>query len=185
MVIPAVKVIKGTLCSVPDCDKLAYVRGWCQAHYSRWHRHGTAEDRPRRKDPELLFWSKVDFDGPNGCWLWTAYLDRDGYGLFSSKTLKGRAARMAYLLLVGDISPDLVVDHLCRNRPCVNPYHLEPVTSKVNSRRSEKGERTHCMRGGHPLSGANLYMNPRGLRVCRRCHADNERGRQRRLRAQS
>lgn len=117
--------------------------------------------------PEELFWAKVNFG--DSCWNWTAYLDRDGYGLFRTRTLRGRAARMAYLLLVGDLSPDLVIDHLCRNRACVNPYHLEPVTPKVNSQRSGKGQRTHCIKGGHPLSGDNLIMS-RGLRRCRTCH---------------
>lgn len=170
MATPVGKSVKATQCSVEGCEKPEYVRTFCSAHYSRWYRHGSLDDRPRLKDSEDLFWKKVDFSGD--CWIWTAYCDRDGYGLFSTRFLKGRAARLAYLLLVGDLDPGLVMDHLCRNRSCVNPYHLEPVTNKVNCRRGEYAQRTHCKRAGHPLSGSNLYVNPRGLRGCKRCRAD-------------
>jgi len=174
MVILAGNQTKVMRCTVKDCLNPAYIRTYCRRHYSLWYRHGSTDDRPRWRDPDTLFWSKVNFEGPNGCWLWTAYLDRDGYGLFSTNFLKGRACRLSYLLLVGDVDPTLVMDHVkCRNRACVNPYHLEPVTQKINAKRTEKAERTHCARGGHPLSGGNLYIY-RGLRNCKRCRADTQ-----------
>jgi hypothetical protein len=77
-------------------------------------------------------------------------------------------------LLVGPIPEGMEIDHLCRNRGCVNPEHLEPVTRQENIRRSQSisvanAAKTHCPYG-HLLSGANLYLRPnRGGRACREC----------------
>lgn len=69
-----------------------------------------------------------------GCWLWQAKLNADGYGVFSiSPELSVLAHRFAYEVAVGPIPDGLVTDHLCRNRRCVNPDHLEPVTSRENT----------------------------------------------------
>ena len=85
----------------------------------------TTEDR---------FWSKVEKSA--GCWLWTAGLCH-GYGQFSFLGLDVRAHRFAYELLVGPIPAGLEIDHLCRDRACVNPDHLEPVTHRENGLRGE------------------------------------------------
>ena len=109
-----------------------------------------------------------------GCWLWTGGLQR-GYGRFSFDGRCQRAHRVIYELLVGSISEDLEIDHLCRVKSCVNPAHLEAVTHQENIRRGMTGKvnhwnsrKTHCKRG-HPLSGYNLYQRPTGQRVCREC----------------
>lgn len=100
------------------------------------------------------FWLRVE---PTGfCWDWKGSLTYQGYGQFSvnrSKTV--RAHRFAYELLVGEIPRGLVIDHLCRNRACVNPDHLLPVTSKHNvlvgfGPTAVNARRTHCTKG-HPL----------------------------------
>lgn len=71
------------------------------------------------------------FVAPDGCWLWLGSIDRDGYG--NAKTRYGRAAhRLTYQAYVGDIPEGMQLDHLCRQRSCVNPYHLEPVTQQEN-----------------------------------------------------
>lgn len=83
----------------------------------------------RKSSPEERFWANV-IKGPT-CWEWTgAQVGRanEKYG----HTRMGMAHRVAYELLVGPIPKGLVLDHLCRNRLCVNPAHLEPVTQRTN-----------------------------------------------------
>jgi hypothetical protein len=131
--------------------------------------------RPARPTLAERFWPKVSI-GP-GCWEWTGALGGHGYGQFHIGD--GRkiryAHRVAYELTIGRIPPGLSLDHLCRNPPCVNPAHLEPVTHKVNIVRGDSplarnSRKTHCRRG-HELSGANLEVASRkaGHRRCRIC----------------
>src|SRR6185369_13442505 len=80
------------------------------------------------------FWSKVDASGD--CWIWRGTDDGKGYGVMHLGRTTTTAHRFAYTLLVGPIPPGLQIDHLCRNRACVNPDHMEPVTQRVNSLRS-------------------------------------------------
>lgn len=82
------------------------------------------------------FWSRVT-ETPGGCWLWTGALCDSGYGRFRAGTLV-RTHRYAYELMVADIPDGLDLDHLCRRRACVNPYHLDPVTRGVNVRRGAR-----------------------------------------------
>lgn len=83
--------------------------------------------------------------GPNGCWEWTRGLTQDGYGRVSWAGASQLAHRAVYELLVGPIPDTLQIDHKCRNRACVNPDHLHPVTSKLNNENreptSERGSR--------------------------------------------
>jgi len=115
--------------------------------------------------------SRVAVD-ERGCWVWQGALNNKDYGQVSIGGKVRSTHRVAYELLVGPIPDGLHLDHLCRNRPCCNPAHLEPVTNKVNSERSERSGRTHCIRG-HLLSGDNLVikLRPNGLTIrnCRTC----------------
>lgn len=118
------------------------------------------------------FWTKVEFSV--NCWEWQGYRMR-GYGQFALTRRKTvRAHRLAYELMVGPIPDGLTLDHLCRNKACVNPAHLEPVTSQENVRRSPNApsvvnaKATHC-RHNHELSGTNLIIRPNGNRDCREC----------------
>ena len=133
------------------------------------------------------FWAKVT---PTGfCWEWDSSLSRDGYG----KITVGRiskcysAHRVAYTLLVGEIPAGLEIDHLCRNRRCVNPDHLEPVTQEVNRLRtptradgtyrpawitSGKNVTGHCIRG-HEYTELNTYTYKDGRTECRTCKRAN------------
>jgi hypothetical protein len=117
------------------------------------------------------FWAKVNAFGP--CWEWVAYCDPCGYGRFGNgPDGEVMAHRVAWLLLIGPIPEGMELDHLCRNRPCVNPDHLEVVTRLENVRRTPKPGakfKSHCHRG-HPMSGDNLYVSPTsGNRTCREC----------------
>lgn len=123
----------------------------------------------------VRYWAKVTYDGPEfdgePCWPWVASRDRQGYGRFVRVRAPEMAYRIAYELLVGPIPDGLVIDHLCRNPPCVNPAHLEPVTRQENFRRGlhrgRSSGKTHCD-NGHEFTAENTY-EWRGTRQCREC----------------
>jgi hypothetical protein len=137
----------------------------------------------RRGTPVERFWPKVDKNGPvpehrpdlGPCWVWTA-MTRAGYGQF--RVARHMAAhRFAYELMVGPIPDGYDLDHLCRNRACVRPDHLEPVTRRENLRRGLSGElKTHC-RHGHPFTPENRLPAGHGTTKCRICYdiADRDR----------
>lgn len=105
------------------------------------------------------------------CWIWTGSGNGDGYGQASYQGKQQFVHRVAYTIIVGPIPDGLQIDHLCRVRHCLNPQHLEPVTSLENSLRSDRATRTRCIRN-HPLSGHNLIIKKsgaRGRRECRTC----------------
>ena len=107
-----------------------------------------------------------------GCWEWTAGKNQDGYGQFGISGAVRYAHRIMWELSGKPLNPTKVIDHLCRNRSCVNPAHLEEVTNYANLMRGHgharrNKEKTHCI-NGHPLSGNNLAYQVGGRR-CATC----------------
>jgi len=106
----------------------------------------------------------------DGCWLWTGYINPNGYAMFGRRW----AHRVAYEFFVGPIPEGLELDHLCRVPACVNPAHLEAVTHRENMRRAPATNRTVCP-GGHPYDESNTHITKAGKRHCRACDRDRHR----------
>ena len=131
---------------------------------------------------ESRFWSKVKTPlGIGECWEWLGIKDAHGYGKFNIHNQMKMAHRVSYEMMLGTIPDGMELDHLCRNRGCVNPHHVEPVTHAENVLRGDSPQaintrKTHCPKG-HPLEGSNLeqYAVKIGLRRCRTCKREHDR----------
>lgn len=147
----------------------------------------TDEEHRRRVFRRIRF-----VDGFDGCWEWTASGNQYGYGQVWTHGRLVCVHRLMYEWFVGPIPSDLQIDHLCRNRGCCNPNHLEAVTRQENIRRGDAGKetsrlarlRTTCGRG-HALTDDNIYRyrNERRCRACHRIHKLAHRERKAGLRA--
>ena len=135
--------------------------------------------RPKLKDL-IRFFTKIEvssesFYKDSPCWDWIGYIYPNGYGRFEIKK-PHTAHRVSHVWFIGPVPKDIrikQIDHLCRRRHCVNPLHLELVTPRVNTERSDgpaaiNSRKTHCL-NGHPLEGDNLRIDPTGRRICRTC----------------
>ena len=114
----------------------------------------------QRKTAIERFWIKVQ-KTPD-CWNWIASHSTNGYGRLMHKNKYVAAHRWSYESLVGPIPDGLVIDHLCRNKLCVNPAHMEPVTQRENVMRGEgiaaqNANKTHCVHG-HEFNRENTYI---------------------------
>ena len=109
----------------------------------------------------------------DGCWVWQGRIHGKGYGLVMHEGKEWLAHRLMYTLLRGPIPKGLVIDHICRNHPCVNPGHLRVLTSRANtlcgeSVPAQNARKTLCKQG-HVLEGNNVIWRKDGRRRCREC----------------
>lgn len=141
---------------------------------------------PPRRTWEEAFEKHVDRSGD--CWQWTGTKYINGYGKISSGPQQEYAHRWSYEHYVGPIPDGYVIDHLCRNRSCVNPQHMEPVTDEENKQRGlgyalRNGMRTTCI-NGHEYTPENTYTPPNGKAIrCRECSRIRDRKRSPRKRS--
>jgi len=125
--------------------------------------------------PEAIL-RRMGLPDESGCMPWLGNISVKGYGRLNRDGRMRLAHRLTYAMFVGPLDPELTLDHLCRNRRCVAPGHLEQVSLRENVMRSPiapsavNARKVTCPQG-HELSGANLYINPAGGRVCRSCSA--------------
>lgn len=159
--IPVHELIQYSICTCVDVHNV--IQGMYHLHMARWN-FTSVQDR---------FWSKVN--RTDGCWSWTAGTYQ-GYGRFRIGSVGSRnmlAHRVAWEWARGPVPAGMELDHLCRNRACVRPEHLEPVAPDVNKRRqvpnNGKAARTSCKRG-HEYTPENTRRHPvRGNRICVTC----------------
>ena len=129
-------------CLIEDCNKEIFAKEMCGMHYYRLLRNGSTEtdDQPKRKGAlnwQERFWGHVN--KTDDCWEWTSALDNDGYGIIQltqPSRVNRKAHRISYELSIGSIPEGMTIDHLCRNKKCVNPEHLEAVTARENAKRA-------------------------------------------------
>lgn len=136
------------------------------------------EDRwPRKTDEQ--FWETASRDPVTDCLVWNGATTSGGYGNVRYGGRMRNAHIVAYLLMRGEIPAGKQIDHLCRNRKCIEPRHLEAVTQIENifrgaSNQAKNHRKTHCVHG-HPFDEANTYRAKNGWRVCRTCARDRGR----------
>lgn len=176
-------------CTFDACTRPYLARGLCIKHYSQAKcgkiPFGARTARGPQARPLLeRLYANINKNGPvpaakpelGACWVWLGSLSH-GYGQISLGKHNGkprRTHRIMYEATHGTIPPNLELDHLCRNRACCNPAHLEAVTTRENNLRSEgmsgrNARKTHCLRG-HAFT-----PQKDGTRRCKTClHARNQ-----------
>lgn len=172
------------------------VGGGYKPNLTRDHCNRACYDAGRAHTLEL--WLATQ-SGPE-CWPWPHGLNKDGYGVTSRGDSQHLVHRAVWSLVVGPIPDGLTLDHMCHNedpdcqggraclhRRCANPAHLVVAEGVENTLRGKNiwavnARKTQC-KHGHPLSGPNLYVNPRGQRQCRTCQAAREQRYREKLRA--
>lgn len=123
-------------------------KGMCNSHYMYLYKHGSIVGYEKRKkwsmphsitEYSTYILGNCDIDDESGCWNWTGAITDYGYGRaakYSNNRSWSLAHRISYDVFIGGLDSKLTIDHLCFNRKCVNPFHLEQVTLAVNAYRA-------------------------------------------------
>lgn len=137
-------------CTVEECDGKRVGRGYCNRHWLKWRRYGDplgSFDWPSRMDRFLALTNKdapppSDMPELGNCWNWVGFINGPGYGMFNMGSGTIVSSRAAWILFNGEIPNGMVIDHVCRNRKCVNPSHLRTVTRGQNSKHRDSQSST-------------------------------------------
>lgn len=171
------------VCSFGECVRTVKGRGLCKTHYQ----HALRGREPYLvrswiSDPVEYLWRSTSVSDPLDCWRWLLSINGRGYGNVARRfrAIGNTAHRLSFAIFRGPIPDGLTIDHLCRNRWCVNPLHLEAVSSRVNTLRGYSptavAYRTGvCVKGLHLLEGNNLTHFTNGTRACRSCRLETRR----------
>lgn len=140
-------------------------------------------DKPYDSHDERAILARIFIGEPDECWPWIGRRTPDGYGQFVTHNLwtshRQRAHRLVWRILVGPIPAEMVIDHKCHNRICVNPNHLQILSNVENAQRNGNAIKTHCV-NGHEFTPENTWFSKephrRPRRHCAACtRANNER----------
>lgn len=124
-------------CTVSSCSGKPVARGMCNKHRLRLKVHGSL-DLPSRRPAIARVLDRLAEDSETGCWVWSGAVGTHGYGVIGLGARHqgtGLTHRVAYEAFVGAVPDGLHLDHLCRNKLCANPWHLDPVPQAVNNSR--------------------------------------------------
>lgn len=157
-------------CRMNECPARTFKHNLCLGHHF---------EVLNRSWDDLWAQVRVQPEQLGGCWVWTGPKDADGYGLIPMAGRNRAAHRVSYELINGTVAHGFVLDHLCRNKPCVNPEHLEPVTRVENLLRTfgiEKDDGYPYCNAHHKITDKTVKRFPAtGERQCLTCVSDVER----------
>lgn len=154
------------ICSFPECGRKFMAKGYCASHYNQVRNGRPASKLQADTSASERFWSKVD--KTEDCWIWTGAIQSGGYGTFAiPHGAVVKAHRFAYEDLTGvSLTPEDIVDHLCRNRKCVNPQHVRITDKQGNAENANlRSDNTSGFRGTsyHKATGKwSAYASLRG-----------------------
>lgn len=143
-------------CSIENCNKVHYGRGWCAKHYQRWRQFGNpmivyGRIMERETPEHRYFWLHVTKSAdPNACWLWNTGTDIENYGKATWENKPILAHQLSWFIEHG-VMPKMALLHSCDVPACVNPNHLREGTCKENS--EDSVQRGRNIKGSrHPLA---------------------------------
>lgn len=121
-------------CSIDGCDRKFYARTWCELHYTRWRVHGDPRSGAQRfSDPKQAIKARTSRDAATGCLVWHGALCRKGYARLKVDDRHVSVHRYVWEREYGPIPAEMVVDHTCYNRACLEISHLRVTSSMKNT----------------------------------------------------